>query len=511
MLFTKPKKTTTVARAANSKYKKIKIAVTAVLSVVLVTVIVLAAVYIPLEVQQTNEREQAKTNIIRYTYCLAVDYRDTEGYLIPDTWMQGMKLGDFTYSSDRPEIATVDGDGRLRATEGAEKGSKATVTYRFDGKTACIIDVRLVEADGYVTTAEELSQLNDSNGTYLQTDDIILRQNMQISDFKGRFYGNHHFISGHDIGVAGGLFDTARSANFYGIVLTNVKGTMQATQDREYGALINKGYYCKIEYSSVEGNFRIQGAEGNISVGGLAGYLIGTERRTIEDINLDYVNACTTNLTIEFEGEGSPKIGGLVGVSDDVAIFNSTVRGTITVAANAAAVGKMYIGGFAGSLEKHYKTSAYSVPYLDSSYNLISEMDIDIDLTGGGQAINSVYAGGIFGSVINHSVQDVKCTGGLSVTGGAADLFIGGVAAIAQNKMSIVMTTGSIRLYVESVEVLSSITIDAMGRLEAGGLVGRGIKIDIQDTVSTVTPEIIGDRGNIKTMVSDTVGFTDNE
>lgn len=161
-------------------------------------------------------------------------------------------------------------------------------------------------------------------------------------------------------------------------------------------------------------------------------------------------------------------------------------------------------------LNKEYETAAYKITYLDNSYALISHANITINLTGGGQSINTAYAGGIFGSITNQSVRSSESKGNIKINGGGADLIIGGIAGNAHNKMSLVITEGSIRMYIEKCAVTSAITVNSMGRLYAGGLVGRGIKIDTEDTVATVTPTVIGDRGSITTVISEGIGYKED-
>lgn len=495
---------------AASQYRKIKFAVSAVIVFILLTVIVLAAIYLPAEIKRVQELQKAKTNIIRHTYSLAVDYRDREGIAIPDKWMQGLSLTDFKYTNDNPAAVKVDGNGKLSAVEGAVIKAKAEITYTLYGNIACIIYAHVVSADGYIGSQADFAGLDDSSGTYIQTKDIVLEGGLSVANFRGKYYGNHHSISGQDIGLsAGGVFDTARSASFFGVVLTNVKGTLQADTDAAVGALVNSANYCTIQYCSVEGAFEIEAPNGITKIGGLAGYVYGTKRKVNEDINTDYINACTTKLDISVSGAGNPRVGGIVGEAYNIVICNTKVRGSLSVVANASAINKIYVGGFAGVLDKEYETVAYSVTYLDASYNLTSEADISINLTGGGAGLNNVYAGGAFGAITNQTVRNYKGTGSISVDGGAPDLIIGGVAGNAENEMSAIMTEGSIRMYIDDADVASAIRINSLGRLYAGGLVGYGIKIDIEDTVATVTPEASGDRGSILTKLSDTVGQLD--
>ena len=128
-------------------------------------------------------------------------------------------------------------------------------------------------------------------------------------------------------------------------------------------------------------------------------------------------------------------------------------------------------------------------------------------LTGGGESFNSVYAGNVFGSVVNQSVANAFCTGSLMVRCGGADAFLGGIAGRSENKMSIVNAEGSIRLFVQNCEIEKALNIESSGRVYAGGVVGYAIKTDIEDTVALI-PVVTGKRGNKETKISDTVGDT---
>lgn len=495
------------AAGASKNYKSIKIAVTAVAAVILAVIITLSSIYIHNAIKLSLLRNKIKSNITRYTYCLAIDYQDKEGFAIPTAWMQGLSLDDFSLSSDNPAAVLVNRSGIIKAKEDAASNTKATLTYRLDGKIACSINVHIIKADGYVSSQQELAQLDGATGTYIQTQDIILSGSVSIKDFKGKYYGNHKVISGHNIS-GGGLFDNIKGGGLYGIALTNIGGAAAVTTD--LGALVNKAQYSKIEYCSAEGGFTVSDAQGGARVGGLVGYIYGSKRTTNEDFNIDYINACTTNLDIQVSG-GSPAVGGIAGEAINIIICNTTVRGNITIdIPNAASISKLYAGGIAGALTKEYETAAYKITYLDISYALTSHANITVNLTGGGQSINTVYAGGIFGSVTNQSVRTSESKGYIKINGGGADLIIGGIAGNAHNKMSLIITEGSIRMYIEKCAVTSAITVDSTGRLYAGGLVGRGVKIDIEDTISTVTPVAAGDRDNIITVISDGIGYNED-
>lgn len=489
--------------------KKIKFIVIAVLALVVVGGAIAAAVLIPPVVERNNRINDAKTKIIRQTYRLVVDYRDREGIEIPTAWAQGLPLTDFRYDNDNSFDVAVAG-GRLYAPESAQADAQTVITYRLDGVLACVIYAQTVSADGYVSTSAELAALNGSTGTYIQSADILLEGPVSVADFRGKFYANHHVISGLDVGAnGGGLFKNTRSATLSGIALTNVTGEIDASAGGSFGALVNSASYTTIEYCSAEGGFTVKNAAGNCNVGGLAGYLLGSLRSVDEDPNVDTLDSCTVNLQLLISGGGNLCAGGIAGKSDNVSIANTAVRGKITLdIPDAYAVQKVYVGGMYGSMYKEYNR-VYQIHYLDFSHHLYMYADIVINLTGGGPSVNNIHAGGAFGSIVNQSLDTVKCTGSITINGGAPDLIIGGVCGIAENEMYETYSAGSIEMILRAFEVTGAITVASVGRLYAGGLLGLAKKTAIEETVATVTPQVTVDRGGALTEISETAGHTE--
>jgi len=486
--------------------KKIKIVLISALAVIVITAIIVAAILIPPLIEHNKLIDDAKSKIIRHTYTLAVDYRDRLGVEIPLAWTQDLPLSDYLYENDASFDFAV-ADGRLYAPETCQAGAEAVITYRLGGVLACVIYAKAVAADGYASNREELAALNGATGTFIQSADIILDAQVSITDFRGSYYGNHHVISGLDIGEnGGGLFKSARSAYLFGIALTNVRGEISASSGGSYGALADSARYCTVEYCSAEGGFAVVDAAGNCNVGGLVGYLLGVFRTIDEDPNVDVLNACTTNLQLTVACAGSVSVGGIAGKSDNVSIKYSTVRGKITVnVADAYSLEKLYVGGFVGNLYKEYN-KVYQIHYLDFSHHLLSEASIIINLTGGGPPVNTVYAGGAFGKVANQSLDTVTCSGGIVINGGAPDLIIGGVAGMAENEMYEIYNVGSIDMTLRNAAVTGEIAIASVGQLYAGGLIGLAVKTGVEGTLATVTPAATVDRGGSKTEISDTIG-----
>lgn len=493
---------------AGSTYKKIKIITIAALSAILVTIIVIAAFYIPKAIETERARQEAKSRIVRYTYCFAIDYNDRQGIRIPTVWTKDFELKDFRQCNDNPGAAMVDPSGILKAGSLAEKGDQTTITFSLDGKIACVIYVYVVEAEGYISSVADLKNLDNQSGAYIQTEDIMLTESVSIKNFRGKYYGNHRVISGHDVSAGGGLFDTSLGGGFYGIALTNIKGKIENASDGYYGALLNKGEYCKIEYCSAEGGFEAKNVGGIGAVGGIAGYMKGLSRLADEDPYLDHVEACTTNLNIKAEiSGGSPRIGGVIGYAENMTISDTTIRGKIEVSVpDALNIVRLYAGGFAGEIKRVYDLAASRITYLDSSYNLVSYADITVSVTGGDE-LKTVYAGGIFGSVTNLSAGNIFCEGSLSINGGGATVVAGGVAARSENEMRIGDYVGSIRMDIHKCKVTKAISIESSGDVIAGGIAGYAIKTDLDENEAK-SPAVTGSREGRQTHISDGIGMT---
>ncbi len=477
-----------------------------VLSAVVVAGILAAAILVPPYVEHIRQIENAKSKIIRHTYRLVIDYRDRYGVGIPLAWTQDLELSDYELSNDNTLDFSVD-NGRLYAPEGARCDAQATITFKLEGVLACIIYAKTVKADGYISTASEMQSLSGSSGTYIQNADILLEGQIAVADFEGAYYANHHVISGLDVGKnGGGLFRSARSATFSGIALTNITGEISASSGGSFGALVDSASYCTIEYCSAEGGFSVKDASGNSNIGGLAGYLLGALRSIDDDPNVQTLNSCTTNLQLSVAGAGILYVGGIAGRSDNVSVTNSSVRGKITVnIADACAIQKVYAGGILGSMYKEYN-KVYQIHYLDFSHHLISYADIEINLAGGGPSVNTIYAGGAFGRLVNQSLDSVQFSGNLMINGGSPDLIVGGICAMAENEMYEIQNIGSIGMVIRASEMKGTISIGSAGRLYAGGLIGFSIKTSIESTVATSQPQTTVDRGTILTEISDAVG-----
>ena len=403
----------------------------------------------------------------RYSYY--IDPSDTVGFYIDDSFKGELALDELVCTVKIPAAGvTLADDLRLYVSGEPVEGAAALYEYSYKNVTVAVVNVTVAAIDGKIGNASALTSLSGS-GTYVLTADIDMTGVTHgIAYFSGNLYGNHHEIKG--LGIAGGLFTELYGAHISGIEFTSVNVSAATDLYGNYGVIAGTARNSDISYCTAEGNFTLNAALSKndiIYVGGLVGYASSIGRKNEAFDNLKLISYCTSRLVIDVNATGDVKIGGIAGGIVNTSLRECRNYGSVAfTGTDAANIAGVYFGGLAGVLTKEYD-QVNSFTELDEGARLYSYGDLKVVVSGDNGGI-TVFAGGIFGKVENHSLANVAFGGKLEVTLGKIASYTGGIVGIAENSTLLAM-----RLRGAGIAEDSVIGVYSLYNVYAGGIAGR--------------------------------------
>ncbi len=264
---------------------------------------------------------------------------------------------------------------------------------------------------------------------------------------------------------------------------TNTDGTggfVSPNNSVSMGALFGSGTVSNTIYGTEFGQIGISYNSGNnytLNIGGLLGTTSGL--LSVRSVSIDEGASLTSNISVTaHRNTANMYVGGVIGRTEGATqLVTFSVDGNITTnRENASNAQSVYLGGVAGSL---YNTNVSSVE---------SYIDLNSNMAGG-----KIYLGGIAGSIVNNqqftgtnsSMQfSGYVTNGANFTGSithTADtnttIYGGGIYGFAQNRLNMsnatVVPVGQPRLVLTAMHSSGDLSIDtATNNLYIGGLIG---------------------------------------
>ncbi len=452
---------------SGSENKKKRGVVIAIICVVLALIIAGTVTAVVLLTRDEETNYAAPTELKQYAYY--IDPSDTVGFYLDDSFRAGIPLGDLvrTVKLEAKGVTLTD-DLRLYVSGEASTGAVGIYEYAYKGVTVAVINVKVTGIDATISDAAALKAISD-NGTYALAADIDMTGVTEgIDYFSGNLYGNHHEIKG--LGIAGGLFTNLYGAHVSGIEFTSVNVASEVSAYGNYGVIAGTVRNSDISYCTVEGSYTLNARLGKndiIYVGGVAGYVSSLARKNEAFDNLKQISYCVTRLALTVNATGDVKIGGIAG-----GVVNSSLRecynyGSVTfTGTDATEMSGVYFGGLAGVLTKEYE-QVNSFKELDEGARLYSYAALKATVIGDNGGI-AVYAGGIFGTVENHSLANSSFGGSIEVRLGKVASYVGGIAGNAVNNTLLVMRVRGV-----GVKEGASVSVYSLYNAYAGGIAGR--------------------------------------
>ncbi len=466
--------------------KQVKVTVIVVAIVLAVTIITTATVLGVLHTIEKRKNNTGKyTNLIAKNYQYAMNSNDTDGILLANDFMLDIPFESFKVNVS--EGFKVDENMRLKVVNYSLIGDsgEATVTFVHDDVVFATIKVKVFSGATYIRTIEDLKAIPDgAAGIYVQVADMDAdAQKINILNFAGKYYGNHHTIKNLDISETKGLFKNLKNAYIYSLSLLEVKGNIVNNITSSVGALANSAEYTIIEKCVVTGAFTVkhESRHDSISVGGLVGEMKG-KKKIRETAFLEEIKSCQTNISIDIESVGQVFAGGVSGKLIESTVADGYSFGSLAVRVlKGEELRGIYIGGISGVLEKEY-TDVQFLYVMDLGEKLYSDSKIIVDVNGGGDGI-MIYAGGLYGMVKNHRLKNAIYKGEFSIKTGHCNGKIGGIVGVAKNTTTLDMT-------IRAVKVDTNLNIITSGTVIAGGIIGELTNVTFDNVVKTSMPVV---------------------
>ncbi len=471
-------------RLSKKQVKVTLIVVAIVLAVTIITTATVLGVLYAIEKRKNNDTGKY-TNLIAKNYQYAMNSNDTDGILLANDFMLDMPFEYFKVNVS--EGFKVDENMRLKVVNYSLIGDsgEATVTFVHDDIVFATIKVKVFSGATYIRTIEDLKAIPDgAAGIYVQAADLDAdAQKINILNFAGKYYGNHHAIKNLDISETKGLFKDLKNAYIYSLSLLEVKGSVVSNMTSSVGALANSAEYTIIEKCVVTGAFTVkhESRHDSISVGGLVGEMKG-KKKIRETAFLEEIKSCQTNISIDIESVGQVFAGGVSGKLIESTVADGYSFGSLAVRVlKGEDLGGIYIGGISGVLEKEY-TDVQFLYVMDLGEKLYSDSKIVVDVNGGGDGI-MIYAGGLYGMVKNHRLKNAIYKGEFSIKTGHCNGKIGGIVGVAKNTTTLDMT-------IRAVKVDTNLNIITSGTVIAGGIIGELTNVTYDNVVQTSMPVV---------------------
>lgn len=474
------------------KQKIFLITVVSVISALIIAGIVVLVIWLTGK-DNTSDYDMPSRKI-QYEYY--IDEGDTIGFKLKDNFREDVPLTHFTKTEILSESSIVlEDDLTLKVKEGASAGQNAIYNFSYRGVVVAVINVRVVDADEYIHTTQDLLQVSqDQDKTYIVRNDLDFSGVAgNISRFIGSIHFNHNLIDGFNASN-GGLFKDLNGATITGLDLTNVTGSTILTSFGNYGVVADYASNSKMRYCTISGSINVSSnAELNdVSyIGGFVGYASALKRKSYVDVEPAYVHLVSF-LELTVSGTGDFRIGGLIGGVRNASINNSFSHGKINfnVSENQVSSFKnLYLGGMIGALSKEYDIVAQT-EYLDESSGMYSYSDINVNVQGGG-AHNAINVGGVFGYLENHSIVNCTYGGKMQVDLTRAILNAGGIIGRTNNETTLKMN-------VRGVIVKGEMKIYSLSSVFAGGLIGESEETQYSSVEQSITPTINTDKSKVQ-------------
>lgn len=475
------------------KQKVILITVISVVSALLIAGIVTLVVLLGNKDGGSGKYDMPSRKI-QYEYY--IDEGDTVGFTLKDNFREDVPLKEFTRTPVfTDENILLDDNLLLKVKEGASEGQFASYNYSYKGVVIAVINVKVVDADEYIHTPQELLNVStEQDKTYIVKNDLNLSGiEGNISQFIGSIHFNHNAVSGFNASN-GGLFKELNGATITGLDLVNVTGSTVLTDYGNHGIVADYASNGKMRYCTISGNVNISSvAEANdvLYVGGFVGYASALKRKNYVDVEPAYVHLVSF-LDLNVSGSGDFRVGGLVGGIRNATLNNSFNHGKISANVSETQVANLknlYIGGMVGALSKEYDAITQT-NFLDESNGLYSYCDINVNVQGGG-VHNSINVGGVFGYLENHSVVNCTYGGKMDINLTRASLNAGGIIGCTNNYTTLKMN-------VRGIIVKGEIKIYSLSNVYAGGLIGESVETQYSSVEQSITPTISTDSSKVQ-------------
>lgn len=438
-----------------SKKKKIVVASVVIVSVLCVSGGITAAVLL------LNREESGGTKIyfdetVYYCYAVGVESNALPVYTNID-WRKGLESAKFniTKGDSSSSGISIAEDGRIVLNAGVSAGDYATISYNYNKFKVAEIRIEAVAVTEYISTLSDLRAIpNNSSGNYILRADLADAGNLFIENFSGSFYGNHHKISRLDVSFSGGLFKKINSGGVYGLELTDVSGNIVSTGGGIYGTLCAEAYSSDFRNIKTSGVLTVSFAPlpeeagfKELSVGGIFGELTDDERKADLDPNVNFVYNAVSKVDLNLTVSGTVYAGGITGKSQNVTLSYCDSAGKIEISSAYSPI--ISVGGIAGECAKRYLRYGNNIRSYDLGTMLSSSTDITIKSTNAADFCN-LYAGGIYGRLINHNIGNAKYSGNLNaVLERLVDAYVAKVAGFAANSKNI---GNAVPMYISSSE-----------------------------------------------------------
>ncbi len=477
-----------VAKTTRAPINKKKLAIlisVSVLVLLLIAGIVLAVVFLPED--DDAPRYDMPSRKMQYEYY--IDREDVSGFYLSDNFRDEIPIEEFTKTDvDSADGITLGDDLLLRVEDDVEVGAQAIFNFSYKNQVVAVINVYVIEADGYIGSADELLAVS-SDKTYIVNSPINLKGvSGNVSRFIGTIHFNHNPVDGFNA-ENGGLFNELDGATITGLDMTNVSGILTHKNYGNLGVVANYTNNARIRYSSIKGVLSINSVAQStdaLYVGGIVGYASAAKRKDYTTVDAGFVQL-VSYLDLTVSGNGDLKIGGIIGGVRNATLDTCYSYGKIKVSVDEDSVGNLgnlYVGGLVGVLTKQYDaiTSSY---VLDDSSQLYSYADVEISINGGGSH-NSVNVGGVFGLLQNHSIVNAIYGGKMDLNLTRTPANVGGIAGATDNSTALKMN-------VRAVEVKGEIKIYSLTSVNAGGLIGESVETQYSNVIASVMPTISTD------------------
>lgn len=488
----KNSETKKTSQPMSKKNKTILISVLSVVALLVIAAVVVLVVLLLDKGADKGDNYKMPSRKMQYEYY--IDHEDLAGFYLSDAFREEVPLDAFTkttvVSGDNVKLSD---DLLLKVEDGVEIDTEATYHFSYKNQVVAVVNVKVIDADGYITTAEELLALSGDK-TYIVKNAINLSgKSGNISRFIGKIHFNHNIVDGFDASN-GGLFKELDGAMVTGLDMVSVGGYLQYSSYGNVGVIADYINNTQIRYSSVKGSLNVTSTAASsdaVYVGGMVGYSNAAKRKNYLTEKAQFVQL-VSYLDLTVNGSGDLKVGGLIGGVRNGALWQSYSYGKINVNVSESVVsrlGNLYVGGLVGALSKQYDTvnTAYN---LDESDQLYSMSDITVNVNGGGEH-NSISVGGVFGFLKNHSLVNSSYSGKMNVNLTRTHLKLGGIIGSTDNETSLKMN-------VRGVEVSGELKIYSLASVYAGGLMGESVGTGYSHVVASVKPVINTDKSKVQ-------------
>ncbi|HQC54407.1 MAG TPA: hypothetical protein PKX91_01615 [Clostridia bacterium] len=467
--------------------KRVKVTLIVVAIVLAVALITTAIVLGVLHANSRNNRDNTGkyTNLVTKDYQYAMNTNDTEGVLLDGSWMLDLSLDEFEINVSSG--FKVDENLRVKIVDpaAATENSTAVITFKKDGVIFAKVNVKVVSGAKLIKTIDDLNAIPEgSSDIYLQVDDLDADGKLvNVVNFSGKYYGNHHCIKNLDISETKGLFKNLKNASVYSLSLLELKGNIVSNETSSIGGIADSAEYTVIEKCVVNGSFSVKHENGHasVSVGGLVGSMKGKDKIR-ETAFIEEIKSCQTNINIDIESVGQVFAGGIAGKLIESTVADGYSFGSIAIRVlKGEELNGIYVGGIGGVLTKQYSDVQF-LNVMDLGEKLYSDCKIVVEVNGGGDGI-MIYAGGLYGFLKNHRLRNAIYKGEFSVKTGYCNAKVGGIVGEAKN-------TTVLDMSIRSLKVDTRLIVITSGTVVAGGIIGELSNVTYENVVKTSMPEV---------------------